>query len=47
METRRIENFSGVVTKYTIGDFVDWIKYAEKSLLENLGYHNRNPNITR
>ena len=36
-----------VVMKYTIGDFVDWVKKAEISLLENLGYHNRKPNITQ
>jgi len=29
------------------GDILDWIKNAEISLLENLGYHNRKPNISR
>jgi len=37
----------GVVMKYTIWSFVDWVKQAEILLLENLGYHNRKPNISR
>ena len=39
------ENLLDVVTKYIIGDFIDWIKYAVISLLENFGYYNRKPNI--
>jgi hypothetical protein len=42
----RTENLLGALTKYTIWDFVDWIKYAEISLILNLGYHDRKPNIT-
>jgi hypothetical protein len=42
----RAENLLGVLTKYTIWDFVDWTKYAEISLILNFGYHDRKPNIT-
>ena len=41
----RAENLLDVLARYIILDFVDWIKYAEISLLENLGYHDRKPNI--
>jgi hypothetical protein len=39
------ENLFDVITKYITWDFIDWIKYAEISLLENFGYYNRKPNI--
>jgi len=33
------ENLLDVVTKYITWDFIDWIKYAEILLEQNLGYH--------
>ena len=41
----KAENLLDVLTKYLILGIVDWIHYAEISLLENLGYQDRKPNI--
>jgi hypothetical protein len=45
IESGITENLLDVVTEYIIWNFIDWIKYAEISLLENFGYYNRKPNI--
>ena len=36
------ENLLDVVMKYITWDFINWIKYAEFSLLENSGFTTEN-----